>query len=253
MITVRMALIVITAAVRYPRPGGVSQRLKRVMILYSVITWMTPKAVVPHTQPPGGGCGDREPLVATPRSRAKQQRPSTRWSEPAPSGEGRIRLSGRGLSGIADRHGSGQGNRHTVRTSFSGRVRPGRFSVACHARDATESSPSAGLGDAPEVATQEQQGHDDHPQPEHSVGQQPAIAGPTDPAEGESYSACDREPSRSQRGRHPVEAITQPQQTAKLPRATRALANATCPSSKADLRVEVVGAERDSNLVPGQC
>jgi MFS family permease len=34
---------------RYPKPGGVSQRLRRVMIPYSVITWMTPKAVVPHS------------------------------------------------------------------------------------------------------------------------------------------------------------------------------------------------------------
>jgi hypothetical protein len=35
MIAVRMAEIVITAAVTYPKPGGVSQRLKRIMIWYS--------------------------------------------------------------------------------------------------------------------------------------------------------------------------------------------------------------------------
>jgi hypothetical protein len=41
----------------------------------------------------------------------------------------------------------------------------------------------------------------------------------------------------SQRGRNRVKTITQPQQTAKLPRATRALANAAWASSKAYLAI----------------
>jgi hypothetical protein len=51
MIAVRMAPMVTVATVRYPMPGEESQlaSLKRIMIAYSVITWMTPKAVVPHS------------------------------------------------------------------------------------------------------------------------------------------------------------------------------------------------------------
>jgi hypothetical protein len=51
MIAVTMALMVMTATVRYPVPGGLSQLawLKRIMIAYSAITWMAPKAVVPHS------------------------------------------------------------------------------------------------------------------------------------------------------------------------------------------------------------
>ena len=62
-----------------------------------------------------------------------------------------------------------------------------------------------------------------HRQSEPQVGQQPDVAGPADAAQYESHSACDGQ-SPTQRGRNRVEAITQPQQTAKLPRATRALA-----------------------------
>jgi hypothetical protein len=48
MIAVRMAEIVSTAAVTYPKPGGVSQRLKRIMIWYSENARATLKAVVPQ-------------------------------------------------------------------------------------------------------------------------------------------------------------------------------------------------------------
>jgi hypothetical protein len=70
----------------------------------------------------------------------------------------------------------------------------------------------------------------DHPQSEPQVGQQPDIAGPADAAQSEPHSACDGQPP-TQRGRNRVEAITQPYETAKLPRATRELANAVCPSA----------------------
>jgi hypothetical protein len=66
MIAVRMPLMVMVATVRYPVPGGESQSasLKLVMITYSAITWMKPKAVVPHSttsrrskrQPSASGC-----------------------------------------------------------------------------------------------------------------------------------------------------------------------------------------------------
>ena len=110
---------------------------------------------------------------------------------------------------------------------------------------------SARLSDA-EVPAQEQYGHRDHPQLEYQVGTSQIMLVQLIRVMMSATPLAMMASHPTQRGRNRVETMTQPQQAAKQPRATPAVGEyclSLIEGIPGDLRVEVIGAERDSGLV----
>lgn len=83
------------------------------------------------------------------------------------------------------------------------------------------------------AAADEQHGHDEYPQPEQPVGQQPDFAGPHGAAQGDPHAADDSRPlpagKEACRSDHPTATAGE----AAWPRATQVLAKDWFPWSKA--------------------